>query len=1012
MRDYNTIPFRSPNSKLKKPNPPLVSPFGSGQSQANAHGAVREDSHASTSTTVATTSNGTHETSSPRASSMQIRRPQSSPRVSLSAGDAMALRRDGPDAVIARLRASLEESEARDGQTKTALAKSDAVILELRSSVRTLKRQLERSQEERMVQQQEHEATIQQRNASDSESQQRSLIDDAKDSRVGELQVELDRAHAQILTADMVRKELEDTLEAEQYTWELRVEDQERMMQEIQHECTTLTEDLEATRSQWEEAEESWSKQVEELKAQVDKAQQELARWKTSNQKNNNGPQHGGRDLDLQEKIQTLEQERVELQGCLDEALKELEAVDAELQGDVNAKLIQDNHRLQEMLKSRDGNLLEPLQHLHRFLLERDGVEGNFHNRPTTEKELLAAIQSHLDRGSLSNKDINATRKRVSELESHVSVYKGDLQAREERNVELRTSLKEAVGLLKPLQDAAAKADREKQQLLFQIDQLKKNGIDKDEMKRMRRQMDEKDDEIEDLKQEIQSLQIQLSKSKLAGATVLVSANRSPSTPAGGESLSKARQDLQAKRASEEKLKNLLRDARTKFSALHEQNNETETTNTELQGRLRSAENHLSPGPSATARDVGEGVKNAQRALESEMIVLKGELAKKEVELRGIQGDLELAKAQTQALSAEDKHRLDEAQKRVDELNDKLGESQEELKSKRQAERALNKSLNEALNLLRPLQLHLEEAESEKRALEKEIDDLRRKMDEEMSTLSRSTPNDVNVKKLHELQSAVQQLEKENSQLHDALEDMSQSLNVSHLSGNTGFSQKNESRLREEIVELKSRYEVTQTRLQDAFIENHSLVEALQKRDEEERCMIDEIDVLTEKLKLSEAELRNSKAITSSAQTKNQNGYGRRDEETQSLNVSHLSGNTGFSQKNESRLREEIVELKSRYEVTQTRLQNAFVENHSLVEALQKRDEEERYMIDKIDVLTENLKLSEAELRNAEAIASSAQTKSQNGYGRRGEETLHRVNDTDVSKETSQTWTQRARPSF
>jgi predicted nuclease with TOPRIM domain len=111
-------------------------------------------------------------------------------------------------------------------------------------------------------------------------------------------------------------------------------------------------------------------------------------------------------------------------------------------------------------------------------------------------------------------------------------------------------------------------------------------------------------------------------------------------------------------------------------------------------------------------------------------------------------------------------------------------------------------------------------------------------------------------------------------------------------------------------------------------------------------------------------------------------------------------------------LREEIVELKSRYEVTQTRLQNAFVENHSLVEALQKRDEEERYMIDKIDVLTENLKLSEAELRNAEAIASSARTKSQNGYGRRGEETLHRVNDTDVSKETSQTWTQRARPSF
>ena len=64
-----------------------------------------------------------------------------------------------------------------------------------------------------------------------------SEADSALDARVGELQVQLDRAHAQILTADMVRKELEDTLEAEQYTWELRVQDQERQIQELQQDC-------------------------------------------------------------------------------------------------------------------------------------------------------------------------------------------------------------------------------------------------------------------------------------------------------------------------------------------------------------------------------------------------------------------------------------------------------------------------------------------------------------------------------------------------------------------------------------------------------------------------------------------------------------------------------------------------------------------------------------------------------------------------------------------------------
>jgi predicted nuclease with TOPRIM domain len=87
---------------------------------------------------------------------------------------------------------------------------------------------------------------------------------------------------------------------------------------------------------------------------------------------------------------------------------------------------------------------------------------------------------------------------------------------------------------------------------------------------------------------------------------------------------------------------------------------------------------------------------------------------------------------------------------------------------------------------------------------------------------------------------------------------MSQSLNVSHLSG---MSQKNESRLKEEIVEVKSRYEVTQSRLEDAYLENHTLVEALNKREREENDMAQEIQILR-------GELDNAKFVATSALVK------------------------------------------------------------------------------------------------------------------------------------------------
>ena len=202
------------------------------------------------------------------------------------------------------------------------------------------------------------------------------------------------------------------------------------------------------------------------------------------------------------------------------------------------------------------------------------------------------------------------------------------------------------------------------------------------------------------------------------------------------------------------------------------------------------------------------------------------------------------------------------------------------------AHRALNKSLKDALSLIKPLQFHLEEAEQEKRKLEEELELLRRQAHSGgngAANGTRSAPtdgvndgnSDRNAAAMKHLEKTIQELETENAQLQDALEDMSQSINASHISASYNTLPhpkqqigKTEAKLREELVELKSRYEVTQARLEDSFVENHTLIEVLKKREKEERDMVQELTILQERLAASEAELDSAKYIATSALVK------------------------------------------------------------------------------------------------------------------------------------------------
>jgi hypothetical protein len=325
MRDYNSIQFRSPKQKQQQQQQqqprqqtkrvtehPLVDPLDhddddddpQDEQQHQPQDKIKRESRQGSTSTVPSTATSTsfdhhHSMMIIKGGGSQQQQHESSlpPNTntntdhSLSASDALAMRRDGAEATIQRLRTALDDVTSQDHTAKSSLAKSDAIILELRSLVRQLKRQLDKIQFEKDTAQHEQEATLLQLKQQQEEStsnkayatvdpnnatsnwdtQTAQTAESARDARVGELQVQLDRAHAQILTADMVRKELEDTLEAEQYTWELRVQEQERTIREWQDQCQTLQHDLEECRNQWKDAEEGWTKEVQQLQNRSEK---------------------------------------------------------------------------------------------------------------------------------------------------------------------------------------------------------------------------------------------------------------------------------------------------------------------------------------------------------------------------------------------------------------------------------------------------------------------------------------------------------------------------------------------------------------------------------------------------------------------------------------------------------------------------------------------------------------------------------------------------------------------
>jgi chromosome segregation ATPase len=565
----------------------------------------------------------------------------------------------------------------------------------------------------------------------------------------------------------------------------------------------------------------------------------------------------------------------------LDEALHELEAVDAELQTDGKSPRGESNNNTAEVV--------EGLQHLFRWILQESPIGGdgsshpNLHNLSKDPKALLRQIQQALEDWIAQTSSAMDDTKSVHNLQSQVSVYKEELKSREESSAELRDSLKEAVALLKPLQDAVAKAEDEKVKLLQQLDVVEKQR--EDDRKRAQGELSQTHRQVEDLQNQVESLQEQVEEHKqlsMARQSMLEAAQSSPPKTSGAplasgananaeqdskiSKIQRAREELRRKRETEGNLQQLLKDAQSRFHSLHQQNDEAAAANRELQGKLKVAEDQLGGG----------GV-----SVEDQLVQLQQTLTQKEEQLALLRREL-LEKAQADNNQSQSNNNTQQQQQQQQQhfhqVTRQLQKATHDLAQKEQTERILNKSLKDALGLLKPLQMHLEDAEQEKMDISKELRNLRKRFRQlqmgdtntfDNDAQSRSTTNgDVSlelVKIKEELEETVRQLEMENSQLHDALEDLSGE------EGNSPTNQNNtqqDAKWRQQVVELHSRYEVTQNRLEDAQVENHALVKAVKQKEVEERQRQQEYAQMKERLAKTENELHNAKAIARSALVK------------------------------------------------------------------------------------------------------------------------------------------------
>ena len=447
----------------------------------------------------------------------------------------------------------------------------------------------------------------------------------------------------------------------------------------------------------------------------------------------------------------------------------------------------------QEMRTS--PNVQERLHNLYKWLQENSGQAEE--ETPTDVDQLLDGIYEMMEYSIGTDHSNNS--KEIQELKAQVSVYRGDLKAREESSAELRMSLKEAVALLKPLQDAVHKTDMEKQTLEQELIEWRSTNIrtnDNDSNLQI----------IDDLQNEIKSLQQKLSSVSPERTSKSLSFENKESSSAA------------KKRQQEEALQQLLASTQTRFQELNETNFKMVAENEALQQRFQNEE--------------------VIQELERELRACEVDLKRKDEEVMALREELSRRPHDYGVEPVEH-------ERRTELLEIELDETRQELIEKTEAERILSKSLKEALSLLKPLQVHLETAEREKKNMHKQMKLCKKRL----ALLENGRTFNDNVSVDHSRSSGKLSGSEE-------IEQHAKDLENRLIAADT---------LKEDFVELNARYNDTQSKLESTMMQQHALVETLKQREEDEKGLLKGLSLLRDKLAKSEHELENAKYIATSA---------------------------------------------------------------------------------------------------------------------------------------------------
>ncbi len=555
-------------------------------------------------------------------------------------------------------------------------------------------------------------------------------------------------------------------------------------------------------------------------------------------------------------------------------------------------------------------------------------------------------------------RELNMEKARATSLQQQLSSANDSVRAREESNADLRNSLKEAVSLLKPLKEHVAQAESQKEDLRKElarskqrIDDLEKQvasqiaGPTKEspststdhrlrqkeqEVERLQKELKDMNEALSDTRLELSNAQERLARSSPPGAAsrgISDESSTSSSRPAAQASnqstnqesdaniriqLQRAQNDLNDKRRAEEELKQQLQ-------ALTHDHEEL----IRLRQTLQDAEQKL-------------------QTKDGEITRIREQLRQTQVCLDDLTGTNDVSDDINHLSANEAKKRLGAAQFRVSQLEEELAHLNEELgtttgaemmlkerstkleadllemssdlEAKKETERTLNKSLKEAVDILKPLQGHVMTVEKEKAALLQRLKTAESRVQELESSSARGLPspppppppgrNDDR---------AVRRLEQEKELLKQRIHQLERdAIDVDQQTLGSTVTQ-NVQRLQEQLVDVQARYEKSRKMLDQSAKTNASLLQDLREMEDEDDEAQEQIALLEQKLMEKDKELVAAKHIATTAMVK-----------VDSMSVH--SGAMGDSQETITRLQEDLKRAKQK--------------NDRLVSSIRQRDQQ------------------------------------------------------------------------